>query len=266
MRYLITFLILFSIPLYSQTYLNVNNKDGTNQNALLNSLNKITFSANGDSINYYLPDVGLITSTTGNTQKLTFDIVPLGGVLPVELISFSAKVNQNIVTLMWNTATEVNNYGFEIERQQISSGWNKVGFVNGNGSSNSSKVYSFMDKPTGGTKFQYRLKQIDRNGQYTYSDIIDVVTGIPSKFELQQNYPNPFNPTTKIVYNVPTDGKVSIIVYDIMGREFVSLVNDNKQAGRYELTLDGSHLSSGVYFCRMTARNFTSSIKMLLIK
>jgi hypothetical protein len=265
MRNLITILILFSASLCSQTYLNVHNNDGTHQNVLLNSLDKITFSANLDSIIYYLP-VGVVTSNTTNSLKLSFDVFGMGEILPVELVSFSARVIQNKVTLSWRTATEVDNYGFEIERMQLSSAWNKVGFVEGHGNSNISISYSFIDKPLNGTNFKYRLKQINKNGEFTYSNIIDVVIGIPYKYELKQNYPNPFNPTTKIVYNVLMDGIVTLKVYDLIGREVISLVNENKKAGSYEVTFNGNLLPSSVYFCKMIAHNFTSSIKMLLIK
>jgi Secretion system C-terminal sorting domain len=266
MRKITTFLILISIPLWSQTYLNVHFVDGTHQNALLSSLAKITFNSNGDSVIYYLPDIGPVTRNVGETQKLVFDEVAQGVPLPVELVSFSAHVNQNIVTLLWSTATEVDNYGFEIERMSLSSAWNKVGFVNGYGSSNATRSYSFIDKPENGTKFHYRLKQIDKNGKFTYSIVVDAALGIPSNFELKQNYPNPFNPSTKIVYNLPVDGIVTLLVYDIMGKEVITLVNENKKAGIYEVTLDGNRLTSGVYFCKMTSKNYTSSIKMLFIK
>ena len=186
--------------------------------------------------------------------------------MPVELVSFSAQVNQNKVTLMWSTAIEVDNYGFEIERMQLFTGWNKIGFVKGHGSSNSTRSYSFIDIPTGGTKFQYRLKQIDKGGKYTYSDLVDVAIGIPTSYELKQNYPNPFNPLTKIDYNIPVDGIVTLIIYDIMGREVISLVNENKKAGSYEITFDGSRLASGVYICKMNSTNYSSSIKMIIMK
>jgi hypothetical protein len=266
MRKIITFVILISMPLCSQTFLNVHYNDGTNQNVLLSSLTKITFSSTGDSINYFSPDFGLVTCNESTTQKLTFEDIGQGGTLPVELVSFSAMVNQNKVTLLWRTATEVDNYGFDIERMSLLSGWNKVGFIKGYGSSNITRSYSFIDKPKDGSKFHYRLKQIDKNGKFIYSHVIDVAIGIPADFELKQNYPNPFNPSTKIVYNLPMDGVVTLLVYDIMGKEIVSLVNENKKAGSYEVILDGNRLTSGVYFCKMSAKNFTSSIKMLFIK
>ncbi len=265
MRNLITILILFSVSLYSQTFLNVLNNDGTQQNVLLNSLNKITFSAGCDSINYYLPLEVVSTNSIG-ALKLTFNDFGLGEILPVELVSFSAQVIQNKVTLSWSTASEIDNYGFEIERRQLSSAWNKVGFVKGHGNSNTCLSYSFIDKPLNGINFKYRLKQINKNGGFSYGNIIDVVIGIPNRYELTQNYPNPFNPATKIAYNVLSDGMVTLKVYDLMGREVVSLVNENKKAGTYEVAFNGIPFASGIYFCKMTADNYTGSIKMLLIK
>ena len=266
MRKIITFLFLISVPLCSQTFLNVHFNDGSQQNSSLTSLSKITFNETGDSIKYYLPDMVKVTGIENTTQKLTFEDIGQGTPLPVELVSFSAIVNQNKVTLVWSTATEVDNYGFDIERLSSSTAWNKVGFIIGSGTSNSTRSYSFIDMPKDGSKFHYRLKQIDKNGNFKYSDIVDVAIGIPASFELKQNYPNPFNPSTKIVYNLPVDGVVKLLVYDIMGKEVVTLVNENKKAGRYEAAFDGNRLTSGVYFCKMSAKNFTSSIKMLFIK
>jgi Secretion system C-terminal sorting domain len=266
MRKIITFLILISVPLCSQTFLNVHFNDGSLQNSSLTSLSKISFNEGGDSIKYYLPDVVITSGIQNITQKLTFEDIGQGGTLPVELVSFSAGVNQNKVTLVWRTATEVDNYGFDIERMSSSSAWNKIGFVNGYGNSNSPRSYSFIDMPKDGSKFHYRLKQIDKNGNSVYSIVVDVAIGIPAAFELKQNYPNPFNPSTKIVFNLPADGIVTLRVFDIMGKEVATLVNENKKAGSYEVTLDGSRLTSGVYFCKMSAKNFTSSIKMLFIK
>ena len=164
--------------------------------------------------------------------------------------------------------TEVNNYGFEIERASVlpSQGWKKIGFVQGHGNSNSPKEYSFTDVPQGGTKFQYRLKQIDTDGKFQYSTAINVEIGIPSQYELKQNTPNPFNPTTIISYSLPKDGFVTLNVYDIIGREVASLVNEYQKAGIYSVTFDGSKFSSGVYICKITSSKYTASIKMLLVK
>ena len=197
------------------------------------------------------------------------------GPLPVELVSFNATAEENNVELKWKTETEVNDYGFDIERAQSSNVksqtiWKKIGFVQGNGNSNSPKEYSYVDKnPIGGNKFHYRLKQIDNDGKFEYSNIVEV-TIFPDKFELSQNYPNPFNPDTKIRYAIPNVRTgfqpVRLIIFDVLGNEVAVLVNENKEAGYYETKFDGSALASGLYIYRLTAGNFVSTKKMLMIK
>jgi Domain of unknown function (DUF5050)/Secretion system C-terminal sorting domain len=197
--------------------------------------------------------------------------------LPVELTSFTVLKMNDVVKLNWQTATEVNNYGFEIERHSVtqiasnlSNKWEKVGFIEGHGNSNSPKLYSFTDIPTGGTNFSYRLKQIDIDGKFTYSDIVEVEV-IPENYELSQNYPNPFNPSTTISYKIPEDSFVELKVYDILGKEVAALVNKREKAGNYKVTFDtqniaGKHLTSGIYFTRLNSGSYTGLIKMLLIK
>ena len=173
--------------------------------------------------------------------------------------------------LSWETATEVDNYGFEIERQVGSKqsavgNWDKIAFVEGHGNSNSPKSYSFADNnPTGGTKFSYRLKQIDNDGKYEYSDIVEVEF-VPTEFSLYQNYPNPFNPTTKIKYSIPQETAVQIKVFDILGKEVMVLVNEKQEAGIYDVAFDGSNFGSGIYIYQMQAESFSSTKKMLILK
>ena len=187
--------------------------------------------------------------------------------LPVELTSFAAKIyDQDKVKLNWKTQTEVNNYGFDVERQTINGQWEKVGFVNGNGNSNSPKQYSYIDKNLiGGSKFLYRLKQVDNDGQFEYSDIVEIGF-IPNKFELYQNYPNPFNPSSKIRYQLPKESKVVIKVYNILGSEVIELVNEQKEAGSYEAEFNASNLSSGTYIYKISADNYVQTKKMILLK
>ncbi|MDP3581607.1 MAG: ice-binding family protein, partial [Ignavibacteria bacterium] len=201
-------------------------------------------------------------------RSLGLTAVTLGGasVLPVELISFSAESNQRNIELHWSTATEVNNYGFEIERSSLNNNFEKIGFIQGHGNSNSPKEYYFNDTPIGGTAFKYRLKQIDFGGSYEYSYEIEVKLITPSQLTLVQNYPNPFNPSTYIEYSVPSFGIVILKTYDSLGREILVLVNEEKQPGNYQVKFDGRNLSSGVYYYKLQFSNSVIHKKMLLIK
>jgi len=196
-------------------------------------------------------------------------------VLPVELAVFTSTVNKRDVTLNWTTARESNNSGFDIERSPVNGDWSNVGFVQGSGTSTSSIDYSFIDRGLNTGKYNYRLKQIDFNGNFEYFNLgNEVGVGIPIKYDLSQNYPNPFNPTTKINYDLPKDGKVSIKLFDISGREVATLVNEVQPAGYYTINFNGSNLSSGAYFYRISAESdgqsanggFVTSKKMILIK
>jgi len=186
--------------------------------------------------------------------------------LPVELNSFTAETNAFNVILNWKTATEINNFGFDVERKITNGDWSKIGFVEGSGNSSSPKSYKFTDnKPIGGSKFIYRLKQIDNDGKYEYSDEIEVEI-VPTEFALYQNYPNPFNPSTKIRYQLPQESKVIIKIYDILGSEVITLLNEKKEPGVYEVEFNAQHLSSGTYIYRIVADGFVETKKMVLMK
>ena len=187
-------------------------------------------------------------------------------IVPVEFISFSAAGNDGKVSLTWSTATETNNKGFQVERKDNFSGkWNSLGFVNGSGTSTERSAYAFKDQnPAAGINY-YRLKQIDLNGSFSYSNIVDFnVT--PLNFVLKQNYPNPFNPATTIEYYIPVQGNVSLKVYDITGKEAASLVNENQKAGQHSVQFDATGLASGVYIYKLVTNNFSGSKKLLLLK
>ena len=198
------------------------------------------------------------------------------GSTPVELTSFSAKAKNGIIKLNWATATEVNNYGFQVERQKekVKSEWKKIGFVEGHGNSNSPKEYSFTDENPLIGNLKYRLKQIDIDGNFEYSEIVEIQTNAPSKFELFQNYPNPFNPTTTIKYKIPKIEKngrtvgqrVKIIVYNALVREIATLVDEIEAPGNYSVKFDASGLSSGIYFYALRTDNFIQMKKMILMK
>ncbi len=194
-------------------------------------------------------------------------------VVPVELTSFTASVINNNVELNWTTATEISNSGFSVERKTNNSNWQEITFIKGNGTTTEVSNYSFSDTPNKTAKLYYRLKQIDFNGTAVYSKTVEVNFGSPSKFSLEQNYPNPFNPSTKIKYSIPALGKmnmqtVKIKVYDLLGNEIVTLLNEEKASGEYEVEFDSGkyNLPSGIYFYSITAGNFNSVKKMTLLK
>ncbi|MCO6474837.1 MAG: agmatine deiminase family protein [Melioribacteraceae bacterium] len=195
-------------------------------------------------------------------------------VVPVELTNFSAmEVDGNIV-LEWSTTTESNNMGFEIERSTNKQNWIVVGFKEGNGTTSESTNYQFND-PTSNinsNKLFYQLKQIDYNGRFKYSNVVEVLL-TPTKFLLSQNYPNPFNPTTKIKFTIPSveDAKFAstttkLVVYDILGREVATLVNKRLQPGEYEVEFNAENLSSGVYYYRLGTGSFSQTKKMVLMR
>jgi hypothetical protein len=193
---------------------------------------------------------------------------PSGTPLPVELSDFSAKVNEDKVELKWSTATEVKNYGFEVQRSVVSnqqSVWVKIGFIEGAGNSNSLKEYSYTDQPTGGTNFSYRLKQIDNDGTYKFSDKVEIDIS-PVNFELYQNYPNPFNPSTTIKYSIPELSFVIIKVYDILGNEITTLINQEQPFGYYFVNFYVPSLSSGIYFYQLRVGSYVQTKKMIMLK
>lgn len=187
-------------------------------------------------------------------------------IVPVELTSFTVNNSNGNVLLNWITATEVNNSGFEIQRSADQSDFEVIGFVQGNGTTAEPKAYSFTDNTVISGTYYYRLKQIDFNGAFEYSNIVEVQVGVPEKFMLEQNYPNPFNPTTNISYQLPVNGNVSIKIYDVIGNEVATLVNEFKEAGRHSVEFDASGFGSGVYFYSISSGNFISTKKMILIK
>ena len=228
---------------------------------LMQSDRKIVVAGNVSNLNYYS---ALTLIRYNNTSPL-----------PVELISFKASVNNNKVKLNWTTATEVNNLGYEIQRSQKLSNkennWEKIGFVEGHGNSTTTNTYQFTDTNLKDGKYNYRLKQIDLDGSFTYSNTVEVNLNAPIKFSLSQNYPNPFNPSTTIKYSIPNVGTslmkfVQLKIFDILGREVAALVNENQQPGNYEVEFNASNLSSGVYLYKLTAGSFTETKEMILLR
>ncbi|MDR3667159.1 MAG: T9SS type A sorting domain-containing protein, partial [Ignavibacteriaceae bacterium] len=167
----------------------------------------------------------------------------------------------------WNTATELNSLSFDIEKTNSgNAAWQKIASVKASGNSSSPKSYSYVDNITAAGNFSYRLKMTDIDGSFKYSTIINADVSAPVKYELAQNFPNPWNPTTTIRYKMPVNGLVSIKVFDALGKEITTLVNEIKPAGNYEVTLNGKNLSSGIYYYQMRAGSFIETKKITLIK
>ena len=241
---------------------------GTNSGTITAIANNITLPKGMifRNISNSCPKVILACNAPG-TLKATAD----WGALPVEMASFTSSVSGRNVTLNWSTVTENNNSGFEIERTTSENNWHKIGFIEGHGNSTVTNTYSFSDNNLGTGRYEYRLKQIDFNGNFEYFNLNnDVNIGIPVKFDLSQNYPNPFNPSTKINYDIPTDGTVNIKIFDMSGKELFTIVNRNQTAGYYSVTFDGSSLSTGAYIYRISveggANNYIMTKKMMLVK
>jgi hypothetical protein len=171
------------------------------------------------------------------------------------------------VVLNWVTKTEVSNYGFYVERKINEEEWNSITFIEGHGNSNSPKEYTYSDKDlfAGGSEFQYRLKQVDTDGKYEYSDVVEVEI-IPTKFELSQNYPNPFNPSTTIQFSLPKATQLKINIYNMIGELVRTLADGNYDAGYHKVTLNAADLPSGAYIYRIESVDFVQVKKMILIK
>ncbi len=190
----------------------------------------------------------------------------VGPPLPVELTSFTASINKNNVKLLWKTSSETNNHGFDIERKTNSGEFEQIGFVKGHGTSSEINNYSFTDKNLEAGNYTYRLKQIDYDGTFTYSEeITSEIQSIYSYF-LDQNYPNPFNPSTTIKYGIKSKSNVNITLYNSIGQIVKVVLNEVKEPGNYTLDLNASQLPSGVYIYRIHTDNFTASKKMILMK
>ncbi|MDP2302407.1 MAG: T9SS type A sorting domain-containing protein [Ignavibacteria bacterium] len=211
--------------------------------------------------------VTAVTALQGN-----FAVLKINGlnIIPVELTSFTAHMTGEGVELKWETASETNNRGFEIERSDYSElaqeEWLQVGFVEGNGTTSITQSYNFIDNSAVSGKYLYRLKQIDLDGTINYSNKVEVDASIPNDFVLYQNYPNPFNPTTTIKFALPTDSKVLLEVFNVMGKKVKTLINSELKSGYHNYEFNANTLSSGIYFYKLNAGKFSSIKKLILLK
>ena len=205
--------------------------------------------------------MNLFAGTSGGVWRQ-----PLLEMIPVELISFIATANGKEVTLVWSTATELNNQGFEVQRKFGSNDFVTIGSVKGNGTTTSPNHYSFVDKLIDVGKYFYRLKQIDFDGTFEYSNEIEVEVRVLDKFTLEQNYPNPFNPVTTIGYVLQEKSNAKVTILNSLGEEIAVLVNEEQDKGYHKVEFNGSKLTSGVYFYRLKAGEFISTKKMILLR
>jgi len=244
---------------------------GTNKAQIYKSTDGSIWTTSGS-----LKDVSALNprsiTTTGESPSMRWTVSSQDAPLPVTLSSFSASVNSNNVSLKWVTSNEINNSGFDVERSEgTSNQYTKIGFVKGNGTKETSSEYTFTDNKLNSGKYQYRLKQLDLNGNFEYHNLTQSIeVALPSKIELAQNYPNPFNPSTKIDFTLPSNSKVKISIFDMTGKEVAVALNDTRSAGYHTIQFNASNLSSGVYFYKLdissNEQNISLLKKMVLIK
>ena len=199
------------------------------------------------------------------TDLIIDNYTVLANIIPVELTSFTATLENDSVLLLWSTATETNNLGFIIQRNN-GLGFQDINFILGNGTTAEVNTYSFTDSELSPGNYEYRLKQIDLNGNSDYSNIISVNIVEPLDFILSQNYPNPFNPNTTIKFTIPESGNVRLTLFNILGQEIKTLVNDFKESGVHTLDFNASELNSGIYIYKIEAGSFVKTRKMTLLK
>jgi hypothetical protein len=207
-----------------------------------------------------------------------FPIVVIEDIVPVEFVSFTSSISKDFILLNWKTAAEINNSGFEIQRLKDYSieklkEWESIGFVSGKGTTSEPQSYSFIDENLDAIEYQYRLKQIDFNGSFQYSNTIEVKIAAIADFILEQNYPNPFNPSTQIHYKVPNftqsgveGSRVQLRIYDVLGNEVALLVNEYKLTGNYNIKFDAQNLTSGIYFYKLSIGKREVVKKMILMR
>jgi carboxypeptidase T len=212
---------------------------------------RFEFRTDGSTVydGWYLDDIGILHYVE----------------VPVELVSFSVSSDEQGRNLSWTTASETNNLGFEVEKSLNKNEWSLLGFVSGKGTTTETTNYSFIDNSSSEWKVYYRLKQIDYDGSYTYSGIVES-EGLLLEYSLMQNYPNPFNPLTIIEFAIPKEEKVSLKVFDIQGAEAAVLLNETKAAGKYKISFDATSLTSGVYFYQLITEGKIISRKMAVLK
>ncbi len=251
-------------------WLTLNNYAGTIYNG--NSVNiGLMINTDGMELGDYSMDMEISSNDPVNPLIIVPITMTIDNEVPVELVSFSAEMLDGNVVLNWSTATETNNNGFQIERKvrspQSSVGnWENKGFVSGKGTTTEKTFYSYSDKNEKPGTYLYRLKQIDFDGTFSYTNEIEIEVTGPKDFALYQNYPNPFNPSTTIKFALPVKTNLSLSVYNTLGEKVAEIFNGELEEGYHEMMFNASSLSSGIYFYKLESENYNSTHKMILMK
>jgi hypothetical protein len=188
--------------------------------------------------------------------------------LPVELSAFAATLDAEAVALSWQTATETNNAGFEVERRVDNREWQTIHFVTGHGTTAEARTYRFTDRhlPFAAKTLTYRLRQVDLDGTSAYGPDVTVGLGAPDRFALLPNFPNPVVGHTTLRYTLPDDEHVRLTVYDLLGRQIATLVEERQRAGRYEIAFDAGRLPSGMYFARLMGEGRVQTQRIVVVR
>jgi hypothetical protein len=246
--------------------------DYTNLTAGSENLHLNLSSINTNYIGTPISTPSITTDIDGETRNATYPYIGadenLTYVLPVELTSFTAIAKGRGVELAWKTATEINNAGFAVEQKDINNNWNKIGYVEGSGTTNAPQSYSFIVKVSTPQKYQFRLKQIDRDGKFTYSGIVEATTAFTADdYKLSQNYPNPFNPSTTFSFAMKNTEQTMVKVYNLVGQEVATLFDGIAQPNHiYTVKFDAKNLPSGMYFYSLQSNSKNEVKKMMLMK
>ncbi|OGU77027.1 MAG: hypothetical protein A2V93_12195 [Ignavibacteria bacterium RBG_16_34_14] len=211
-----------------------------------------------------------VADNLADGAAIFLDLVSANMFIPVELASFNASVSEGQVVLNWLTATETNNQGFQVQRKSNSE-YQTISFIDGYGTTTNPQNYSFVDNNLQPGHYTYRLKQIDFDGTFEYSNEVEVDFKVPTDFSLSQNYPNPFNPSTKISFTLPIESNVTLKIFNLLGEEVINLLNGTVNAGYHNVNFDASNLNSGIYFYQIEAQgndgsSFSEVKKMILAK
>jgi hypothetical protein len=252
----------YNLQIYTTGTLSIDGSVQVLHNATVSSSSTVELTS-GDSL--------LVEGVFDNCGTVSGGTVIAPTLLPVQMQTLSVSGSALSASLQWQTATEIENYGFAIERRtvdRVGSSWKEIGFVAGSGTSSSPHAYSFDDNNLSAGRYAYRIKQIDHDGTFQYYGNAEVVVGlVPNDLSLGQNFPNPFNPSTEIVFSIPRDGNATVSVYDVAGREISRIYDGAARAGQLlRATFDGSKFASGVYFSVLRFDSKVLSRKMLMMK